>query len=449
MKFAVERISKGGGRLGKLSNLRSQPDVIHATPMTLVATVGGSAPHLTQDVFNLVAKKDAPLCVSAQHYCKHVEILQAYKKGVASFAALKGHSVCVTVQDAAQVTPSGYNDKQGISTWTHGGRQVLTPQTYMNVVEVMQPDWYEVLCDADTPPDASKKRLSKSAAMSKSYLTQCLKLHKDSNCLQGAGVLIPLLGGHSNAERVRWSKWVADNAQDGIEAAGYSLLGLHTNGPKVEKIDAKAVCELVETSLGSLSQSLPRQASGAWNPLTVVRLVMAGVDIFDSTFPYLVTERCGALTFLHWLTRDPSIDNLQHQNKRLRGDSEKNQNQDEEETWNEKEKESKSEELESTEGKENQCDEEVNVKSSYEICLKDKRYAEVQEPLVSGCECYTCQNFTIAYIHHLTMVKELLAPVLLSIHNLHHWFGFFSSIRTAVGSDQLADLQRLLQTSAA
>lgn len=62
-------------------------------------------------------------------------------------------------------------------------------------------------------------------------------------------MFIPLLGGHSCTERVRWSKWVADNAQDKEEAVGYSLLGLHANGPKVEKIDAKAVCELVEASL--------------------------------------------------------------------------------------------------------------------------------------------------------------------------------------------------------
>lgn len=68
-------------------------------------------------------------------------------------------------------------------------------------------------------------------------------------CLQGAGVLLPLLGGHSCTERVRWSKWVADSAQEEVEVAGYSLLGLHANGPKAEKIDAKAVCELVEASL--------------------------------------------------------------------------------------------------------------------------------------------------------------------------------------------------------
>lgn len=54
---------------------------------------------------------------------------------------------------------------------------------YMNVVEAMRPDWYEILCDADTPPNASKKRLSKSTTMSKSYLTQCLNLHRESKVL--------------------------------------------------------------------------------------------------------------------------------------------------------------------------------------------------------------------------------------------------------------------------
>lgn len=58
---------------------------------------------------------------------------------------------------------------------------------YMNVVEAMRPDWYEVLCDADTSPDASKKRLSKSTTMSKSYLTQCLNLHKESKVMFSDG----------------------------------------------------------------------------------------------------------------------------------------------------------------------------------------------------------------------------------------------------------------------
>lgn len=40
----------------------------------------------------------------------------------------QSHGVCVTVQDATKMTPSGYNEKKGISVWTYGGRQVIAAE---------------------------------------------------------------------------------------------------------------------------------------------------------------------------------------------------------------------------------------------------------------------------------------------------------------------------------
>lgn len=56
---------------------------------------------------------------------------------------------------------------------------VFRGHRYMQVVEAMRPDWYEALSDADTLPAASKKRLSKSMASSKAYITTCLQHHKE------------------------------------------------------------------------------------------------------------------------------------------------------------------------------------------------------------------------------------------------------------------------------
>ncbi|KAF3654172.1 putative U-box domain-containing protein 35-like [Capsicum annuum] len=53
-------------------------------------------------------------------------------------------------------------------------------------------------------------------------------------------------------------------------------------------------------------------------------------------------------------------------------------------------------------------------------------------PIVDDCKCYTCQNHTKAYINHLLNVHEMLAHVLLEIHNTHHFLGFFRSIREAI-----------------
>ena len=51
--------------------------------------------------------------------------------------------------------------------------------------------------------------------------------------------------------------------------------------------------------------------------------------------------------------------------------------------------------------------------------MRNQQFASDPEPIEVGCECYTCQNFSRAYIRHLIKAKELIAHQLLSIHNLH------------------------------
>ncbi|KAJ6952418.1 queuine tRNA-ribosyltransferase accessory subunit 2-like [Populus alba x Populus x berolinensis] len=66
------------------------------------------------------------------------------------------------------------------------------------------------------------------------------------------------------------------------------------------------------------------------------------------------------------------------------------------------------------------------------INLKATVYRKDATPIVESCSCYTCQNHTKAYINHLLNVHEMLAQILLEIHNTHHYLGFFRSIREAI-----------------
>lgn len=52
--------------------------------------------------------------------------------------------------------------------------------------------------------------------------------------------------------------------------------------------------------------------------------------------------------------------------------------------------------------------------------LTNRRYRRDFSPLQEGCGCYTCKNYTRAYIHHLIKAKEMLSHTLISIHN--EWF---------------------------
>ena len=66
------------------------------------------------------------------------------------------------------------------------------------------------------------------------------------------------------------------------------------------------------------------------------------------------------------------------------------------------------------------------------INIGQAQYAKDPRPLVEDCSCYTCRNFTRAYLRHLISVKEMLGPTLLSIHNLHTLIHLAHQIRGAI-----------------
>lgn len=68
--------------------------------------------------------------------------------------------------------------------------------------------------------------------------------------------------------------------------------------------------------------------------------------------------------------------------------------------------------------------------------LKNARFRRDLTPVDETCTCYTCQNFTRAYLCHLLHAKELLAYTLISIHNITELIRFTTDIRTAILQDR-------------
>jgi queuine tRNA-ribosyltransferase len=68
--------------------------------------------------------------------------------------------------------------------------------------------------------------------------------------------------------------------------------------------------------------------------------------------------------------------------------------------------------------------------------LKNAQFREDFQPLDATCPCYTCQNFSRAYISHLVRAQEILAYTLLSIHNVTELVRFTGLIREAILSDR-------------
>jgi len=67
------------------------------------------------------------------------------------------------------------------------------------------------------------------------------------------------------------------------------------------------------------------------------------------------------------------------------------------------------------------------------VSIKQAGYREDFRPLSPACDCYTCANFTRAYLHHLYKAGEILASVLLTLHNLHYYQALMAGIRAAIG----------------
>ena len=75
------------------------------------------------------------------------------------------------------------------------------------------------------------------------------------------------------------------------------------------------------------------------------------------------------------------------------------------------------------------------------INLRNLRFREDFTPVEETCDCYTCKNFTKAYIRHLITTDEMLGGRLLSIHNTRFLIKLTEDIRDAIKNDRLLEFR--------
>ena len=75
------------------------------------------------------------------------------------------------------------------------------------------------------------------------------------------------------------------------------------------------------------------------------------------------------------------------------------------------------------------------------VVVRNATYERDWGPLDPECDCYTCKNYTRAYIRHLVKANEILGVRLLSIHNLRFLTRLMERIRTEIENDNLANFK--------
>ncbi len=79
--------------------------------------------------------------------------------------------------------------------------------------------------------------------------------------------------------------------------------------------------------------------------------------------------------------------------------------------------------------------------STGRVVLKNSRYRDDQLPIDEACDCYTCRNYSRAYLRHLFVSREILSYLLNTIHNIHYYVNLMKQIREAIAGDCLASLR--------
>jgi queuine tRNA-ribosyltransferase len=76
------------------------------------------------------------------------------------------------------------------------------------------------------------------------------------------------------------------------------------------------------------------------------------------------------------------------------------------------------------------------------LIVRDAKYAKDFSKLDPNCDCYTCRNFSRAYLRHLLKANELLGLRLTTWHNLKFLLDLMKNVRQAIIEDRLGDFRK-------
>lgn len=384
MKFHIVTPQKQAPRLGILKDIKGKPDVEIRTPCPLLHTQGGHIPHITHEIFKLVSKDAQILQIPLVSVCQFKETMQYYDGTISEFIGSKSSLTCLTVNDPSDLTKQGHHCKDQVPIWTKHGKIMFNSTMYMNLIENFQPDMYCLLSDGDTNITSAPKRISKAVEQTILFNKQCLEHHQKSEKLKGKFVIAPIAGGYCLKSRKKCIETITPNSND---VGGFLIDGLHNNGPEVEFLPFDEIQGVIKYVIENISSDKLCAVQGCWNPITIVKLVQLGVDLFDTSYCRILTERSAAMTFA--IEEDENCD-------------------------------------------------------MYEVNLRNADFAEDFTPIMSSCGCLTCREYTKSYIHHLLTVQELLGPILIMIHNIFHYLRLFRKIRDCISNNRLSMLEQRL-----
>ncbi|KAG0251646.1 Queuine tRNA-ribosyltransferase subunit qtrtd1 [Mortierella polycephala] len=429
------------------TSLTSSTKRVMETPGCFMYSVKGSVPHLTPDTLRL--QGFGGVNVSIEHILQDHQPagFDKWPFSLSKFLNLQDLILLCDIRDSSRYTKVPFNSDRHISMKTRRGVRQLTFEEYLKVVRAYEPDiiaaYADSISDLDQSehgnrqligPGAGFKRVCKSVDRSLKWLDQILqerqgidtlaaqdeaaaeikkkkKGKKDNNQENGVDQLVQetkkvhldpvttdkepqaatkkpwagvsvfahVLGAQIEQERIR-------SAEETAKREGVDGFIVDTNTLPGSRDE---IFKLMKTSLDHLPTDKPRLIYGMQTPEDVLRSIALGADLFDTSYPFHLTEDGKASVYSFGSNNTTSPITNGHDN---------------------------------------------SVKTHRWINLWDDEHADKFVPILKGCGCYACYGgrHTRAYINHLLKSHEMLATVLLMGHNMHQYSEFFSNVRQSI-----------------
>ncbi|MDA8561836.1 tRNA guanosine(34) transglycosylase Tgt [Gammaproteobacteria bacterium] len=250
----------------------------------------------------------------------------------------------------------------------------LTPKTSIDAQKIIGADIIMAF-DECTPEQGGRDAAIKALDKTHRWLYESKEIHeKNPNSEYGfKQALFGIIQGGSFLDlREKSTKFILDADLDGI-AIGGEVIGF----------DMQKTVELIDFIEPLLPENKTRYTMGVGlKPQDLIDVVARGIDIFDCVGPTRNARHgtlyCGKIKKTYnWVEFEPLEDN----------------------------------------GK---------------ISIKKGIYAKDQKPLMQNCECYTCKNFTRAYLHYLFKHKSVAFSNFACIHNIHVMHDVCKALRNAI-----------------
>ncbi|KAL7063301.1 hypothetical protein AAHC03_0428 [Spirometra sp. Aus1] len=305
------------------------------------------------------------------------------------------------ISDPTDIPVTRAVERSSISIWAVGGRLPVTMPQYAQCVVNALPAAFQLPVDNETSfrdvCAPGKKRCQKSVERTLGYASEIEKLRSSDKVLASIPMLVSVSGGNDLNQRLRGLAKTDFSKASGVVLDGFFLECVdESNRPGDRRPHLDCMFEVLQKLCLQLPPHLPRFLTDIWQPDEIARAVTCGVDIFDGTLPFRLSRSGLAWLYPGWKpTRVASTASQQTPPP----------------SW-------------------------IAFPLSKELL---KGPSVFHQPLQEGCSCFTCQRHNRAYISHLHSVNEMLAHILLMIHNSTQCYRFFADIRTAVKDDEMED----------